>query len=97
MEERRSFRGIKQWRRGASGALNAVEGRSFRGIKQWRRASGEFKTVEVGSFRGELQGNKKMERRSLNSGGEELQGNKTVEERSFRGIKCSGGKELQGH
>ena len=50
--ERRSFRGIKQWRRGASGALNSggkelqgnktVEERSFRGIKQWREgASGK--------------------------------------------------------
>ena len=47
--ERRSFRGIKQWRGGASGELKngeeelqgnkTVEGRSFRGIKKMERRS----------------------------------------------------------
>ena len=50
---KRSFRGIKQWREGASGALNSggkeiqgnktMEGRSFRGIKQWRRGGASGK------------------------------------------------------
>ena len=51
--ERKSFRGIKQWRGGASGEFKknggeelqgnkTVEERSFRGIKQWKGgASGE--------------------------------------------------------